>query len=141
MMGSSGCAAGQTPLQGYLSSEHRPTCHAERRCERRTPMLKKITESSDVSLTGLVTAASHYAFAPGETCSPLFPLLYFAIDKVAEVFFGVNTAKQLLRGDFRDPHLLWRRKFALCKKGTTSSATINDLQFPYYTHFQVFFSS
>lgn len=76
---------------------------------------KKITASSDVSLTGLVATATHDAFAPGETCSPLFLLVCGAVDEVAEVFFGVNTAEQLFRGCFRDPHLLWGRKSTLRK--------------------------
>lgn len=71
--------------------------------------------SSDVSLTGFVATASHDAFAPGETCSSLFLLVCGSIDEVAEVLFGVNTAEQLFRGDFRDPHLLWRRKSTLRK--------------------------
>lgn len=71
--------------------------------------------SSDVSLTGFVATASHDAVAPGETCSPLFLLVRGAIDEVAEVFFGVNTAEQLFGGDFREPHLLWRRKSTLRK--------------------------
>lgn len=116
MVGSSSCAAGQTPLQSYLCSQHSPTCRVEERCEqRRIQKKKKITASSDVSLTGLVATATHDAFAPGETCSPLFLLVCGAVDEVAEVFFGVNTAEQLFRGCFRDPHLLWGRKSTLRK--------------------------
>lgn len=124
MVSSASCAAGQTPLQSYFSSQHRPTCQVAGRCEQ----MFAAASSDAFPLTGFIATASHNAFAPGETCPPLFLLVCGAVDEVAEVLFGVNTAEQLCRGYFREPNLLWRRKSTLREVFISNS--------PSYTRYQ-----
>lgn len=47
----------------------------------------------DVLPTSFISTASHYAFTPGETCPPLFLLVYFPIYEVVQVFISVHASE------------------------------------------------
>lgn len=64
------------PEQFHLSTPEKLSC-----CVRSFQLLDH-QETSDVLPTCFISTASHYAFTPGETCPPLFLLIYFPIYEV-----------------------------------------------------------